>query len=765
MLRLSTKTIFLLIFVIYTLGTASQAASNWPVKGKIDLSSGFGNLRENRFHAGVDIRTGGREGKQVFSPVKGYVYRISMSYKGYGKGLYIKGNDGYIYVFGHLSNFVRKIDTPVKKTQMATKRYYVDIYFPQDSIKIKKGELIGFSGQTGVGAPHLHFEKRTADNFPINPLKNGFELQDKVKPVFKKIIFKLTDDRSLFDTGTREMDFNVASEGKPGQYRLDTVLYFHRPFGVLTDVFDQMRPQGMKQAVYKISLYFDDKLYYQTVFDTIDFATQRVVNLEYDYLEAVKDNKYVRRLFHEKGDDFAGSHYYHSVNGIFGKKRKESIGIHEGKIIAEDAFGNSSVLTFTFMWGPENYIYKLDSISTAPPESTFFYFTPVKDYEKLSIDSVAVFLNRGERWGRVLNAKVTYFKNGQLKCKVIGQSVHSAVLRLMAFKNGALIRDNIFNGILKKGKTTTTLSYQIVDDGLLITLDVEARKGSESRIELYYKGSLLGTEYPQYFNMKKYICFIPPLKKYAHIDRIGYSMSKDTNYATKYVDSLRIYLVGLKDNQKINFDKNCYMVLNKNNFYEPRYIEVKKNRIITRNILGLNSDHYRIFPEAFVCRNDFDITLKLSSKNKLNPKSGICWLDEEKNRWVWLDNVYKDNVLQAKTYGGGSFAAVYDFEPPKMKILSIADRKTYYNLRPSIDVFISDTLSGIEDDRSIVIKLDGQWMIPEYDPEKKLCTTRPLKPLKPGKHHLGVEVTDRAGNIAEQYLNFYVAVKKNRRKH
>ncbi|MFQ6009391.1 MAG: M23 family metallopeptidase, partial [Candidatus Zixiibacteriota bacterium] len=94
------------------------------------MSSGFGDFRQDHFHFGVDLRTGGAIGKRVLSPVDGYVMRVRTSYRGYGKALYIKGDDGYIYVFGHLSNFTTKIDQPLKAAQLAARRYYQDLTFP-----------------------------------------------------------------------------------------------------------------------------------------------------------------------------------------------------------------------------------------------------------------------------------------------------------------------------------------------------------------------------------------------------------------------------------------------------------------------------------------------------------------------------------------------------------------------------------------------------------------------------------------------------------
>jgi len=80
---------------------------------------------------------------------------------------------------------------------------------------------------------------------------------------------------------------------------------------------------------------------------------------------------------------------------------------------------------------------------------------------------------------------------------------------------------------------------------------------------------------------------------------------------------------------------------------------------------------------------------------------------------------------------------------------------------PEIKFRLIDSLSGIADDRSIDIRIDDQWMIPEYDPHSQWCKTRPFHPLEPGEHRLTISVTDRAGHTTEQNMIFYV--KKNNR--
>ena len=52
-------------------------------------------------------------------------------------------------------------------------------------------------------------------------------------------------------------------------------------------------------------------------------------------------------------------------------------------------------------------------------------------------------------------------------------------------------------------------------------------------------------------------------------------------------------------------------------------------------------------------------------------------------------------------------------------------------------------------------------MIPEYDPNTKVCKTTPLEPMTDGMHNLRIVATDRVGNATEQKIHFFVRKKKN----
>jgi len=92
------------------------------------------------------------------------------------------------------------------------------------------------------------------------------------------------------------------------------------------------------------------------------------------------------------------------------------------------------------------------------------------------------------------------------------------------------------------------------------------------------------------------------------------------------------------------------------------------------------------------------------------------------------------------------YALLEDTLPPKVSRVSVSEGKRIKARRPRITAVVKDDLSGIGNDQDILIEIDGEWMIPEYDPEKRVLFTRPVLPLTLGKHLLTIWVKDRAGN-------------------
>lgn len=124
-----------------------------PTEGII--LSGFGMryhpvLQYRRQHEGLDFRA--NVGEEIYATGDGVVKHAAL--KGtYGRLLIIDHDYGYESYYAHLSSFAKDI---------------------KPGTKVKRGDLVGFTGQSGmVEGPHLHYEVHKDDQ-PIDPLNYLF---------------------------------------------------------------------------------------------------------------------------------------------------------------------------------------------------------------------------------------------------------------------------------------------------------------------------------------------------------------------------------------------------------------------------------------------------------------------------------------------------------------------------------------------------------------------------------------------------------------
>ena len=101
-----------------------------------------------------------------------------MSPYGYGRALYLKCDTGETVVYGHMDRFSPEIEEYVLAEQEKRGRFAIQLYPSATQFRYQQGDLIGYTGQTGVGYPHLHFEMRDRSNRPINPFLRGYTVND-----------------------------------------------------------------------------------------------------------------------------------------------------------------------------------------------------------------------------------------------------------------------------------------------------------------------------------------------------------------------------------------------------------------------------------------------------------------------------------------------------------------------------------------------------------------------------------------------------------
>ena len=128
------KRFFSLFFGVFSL-IANAQIDNVPqdyFKDPLDipliLSGTFGELRSNHFHAGLDIKTQGRQGLEVKASAKGFISRIKIQHYGYGKALYVQHPNGYTTVYGHLKKLAPKIEEYLKERQYNKESYEIELF-------------------------------------------------------------------------------------------------------------------------------------------------------------------------------------------------------------------------------------------------------------------------------------------------------------------------------------------------------------------------------------------------------------------------------------------------------------------------------------------------------------------------------------------------------------------------------------------------------------------------------------------------------------
>lgn len=157
---------------------SAQVIEHPPLDGPLSVSGELAELRSHHFHSGVDLRTGGVTGKNIYAIADGWVRRIVIRPDGYGWALYIDHPSGHTSVYGHMEAFIPEIWDYVRKEAERRNAYRLDLYPPKGLISVRSGQVIGQSGNTGSSmGPHLHFEIRNRETEEIlDPSDYGLAL-------------------------------------------------------------------------------------------------------------------------------------------------------------------------------------------------------------------------------------------------------------------------------------------------------------------------------------------------------------------------------------------------------------------------------------------------------------------------------------------------------------------------------------------------------------------------------------------------------------
>ena len=150
-----------------------------PISNK-DLTrtaSGFGlrihpYYKISKFHYGMDFTA--PTGTDVYATADGVIESVNMEKRGYGNHIIIDHGFGYKTLYAHLDR------ANVRRGQ-----------------KVKRGDIIGFVGSTGLSlAPHLHYEVHLNDT-PVDP--SNYYFNDLTAEEYERMIEIASRSGQSFD--------------------------------------------------------------------------------------------------------------------------------------------------------------------------------------------------------------------------------------------------------------------------------------------------------------------------------------------------------------------------------------------------------------------------------------------------------------------------------------------------------------------------------------------------------------------------------------
>jgi hypothetical protein len=722
----------------------------WPIKLVPDLSSRFCDHRSGHFHAGLDFRTKGKSGFRIYAIDDGYIYRVSVSHYGYGKALYLRLKDGKIVVYGHLSSLGEEMDEVIRKKQMKDKKYHQDLFFKPGEYPVTNGQNIGLTGESGSGSAHLHFEIRSSDNFPINPLKNGFSIKDNTPPVFEKLAVRYYDD--VFSPGNPcNIEFpEIDRRGE--EYLVPDTLIGTGEIALAVSGGDLVDGKNSIYGFYGLKMFVDDSLAFLMKSDSISYETTGQI----DYIRDLEMYSIARNPGNSDNDEGifyrlqvppgAGQYFYpgfEDYDGII--KMPENPGeVKMVKIEAADESGNSSFLTL-FIKSPE--------LPSPPPDFISYYkFADTIEVDFLSQDEIAN-VNM-----ELKNSPTDPFKkiDSEILSKTWRNAGKIAYLNTIRIINQYKEKEYRFRFSAADGGISRWIFFK--DAGDLSGLQVY---GSPDRLRIdYYPDSIYTDLVVQIqteavtFDLSMYErgigLFSTDIINREIYGPTSVSIKKGSQVVIDTIVSVYPVYPGVRTTA-YSSDFSLKVEFDRGSAFYPVYVmpSVASKAVI----MGKDASVYEIRPLHLIANSplqyEFDLLKSGVSPNKL----GAYGYVEKSGRWGFIEKA-EGSRIEFPGMGLGRIALIADDTPPT--ISTVRPRGRIRSRRPVLSCVIRDAVSGVELDSGLAMKIDGIWIPAEYDSDTKKFRYKVKNSLRAGRHKLEITASDKQGNKTEKTTHFTI---------
>ena len=577
------------------------------------LSGNLGELRGDHFHMGIDIKTFGKINLPVIASENGFIERLRVSGTGYGKAIYIKHEDGNKTVYAHLNKFNDKFEKYITDYQYRNKKFIVNL-FPGNKFKVKKGDTIGYSGNSGTsGAPHLHYEYRDSNDLVYNPLSLNFkEIKDNRSPTIELISFKSMDLESRVNDQfgifthkieTKSINENINLEGN---------------IGISIYAFDRLDGYLNKVGINQVKLYVNDSLIINNKINYLSYNETNYVSRYIDFHLYKKLRRQFIKLYQDDGNKL--NFHRNKSDGIINFSKDKTFDI---RIEVFDLFGNKKTLFFTVNnKSKENMViseldlfeddhYILDNTLVLRSHDKFDTINILyKDFNKKIINDFS-------------NQKYNYYLVSLKEKLPVRAKINDKEI------NFNLIRSVSHNTILKVSNKDFNITFN-----------------KESLFDTLYLSFFKKNDSLEYFNFKNEMTF----KKGILVELIPkktYSKLKSHVYNTN--GKKPRYIGGeWKDNKIKFYSKNLsnYTILEDNEPPKINILTINQNEIKIKikdfqsgisNYEGKINDQWILF--EYDKKNDIIISKKLNSNQSFKGRFVLTVEDNASNKTIYKINI------------------------------------------------------------------------------------------------------------------------------
>ncbi len=728
----------------------------WPTSGSRSLSSNFGENRDDHFHMGIDIKTQGTTGHPIYAVNDGYISRMVSNFSGFGKALYLKTNSGHIAVYAHLKSYSPLLEKVWELQKKDKQTYFIDAKFSRSEFPIKRGDIIGYSGNTGSSfGPHLHFEYRDDADTPLNPLTSGLNLPDRVTPILKEIALTPLSKDALVNASSLTQSFPLFRD-RDGTYLFPDTLNVFGAFGLSIKMFDKREGAANKYQIKKAELWIDDKKSFELGFERIPYhQTHRVRTVIQPTLHRQNFGEF-HKLYREKEHDLLSIHTddFDGINQL-------SLGLHPVEIRVWDAGGNQvkakGIISSNYPPGIEvDPIFNDEKIITfaiSPKigvipitEATLYSFTPY-GFADQKIDII-----HQEIVGKELHITISK------------ESVNGKIIQFLCKnKLGALAKPAHWHGnVIVADMIELIPDLRISHNEFGVLFQVETGRFTEANVQLKiandhtFNTFSLNQIQPNTYLSDVILPHHLLESKYIDISFFQNEQSRDVRFNYQFGISNTKHGI-----RALSQDKRCSILTNKQTTYAPVafWVDKVKKGAKVNNGFQLSSV-YQLQPYEVTLKDTFKVAIRYEQKYALHTGMSIYRFDQKKEEWIFMPskNDRDEHLLSTAMDRCDAITIIQDLTPPKV-IKTFPAKGGHYKAKDvkSILVSVHDSISGIEGtEETLSLNVNGEPVLFAYQPIKKEISYNFKKPLSPGLHDFTVTAMDQVGNQMTKTVSFLI---------